>query len=490
MDESKHKHCGPKASFYKPLKPNDVKKIVDSSFEILARSGMAVYSPTAWEALKAAGAQMDPDTRVVKLPRALVEDAVASNPSSVTLYSRDGNFDAVLEKNRVYYGTGGTAIYVLDPDSGRRRPSLLRDVALNAKIVDQLENVHVFTINVFPNDIDNRDDIDVNRFFHSLDNTTKHIMGGIYSLAGCQRVVEMAEMLAPSAEALRERPFISFITLIISPFKIDKDYGEMTCYLARQGLPVVVPSEPICGTTAPITLAGNVLTHIAETLAGITLIQSVRKGAPGICGSVGSVPDLRTLNHLAGPIERAMLNAAVSQIAQYLEIPLYSTGGTTDAKAVDIQAAYESAMSDLLVAMSGANYIHDAAGLMEFDLTVSYDKLVMDNEILGMCQRVLRGIEVNDETMPTELMIAKGPGKDYLAEEHTVKNMYDEFFVPKLANRSKREQIKPLSDAISRAGAFVKQIRASESVSKIDMNIRAQILKTFPEIRKLEESVV
>ena len=490
MSESKNKNGGLTASLYKPLSPDNVKKIVDCSFEVLARSGMAVYSATAWEAFEAAGAEMNPQTRVVKLPRALAEDAIASNPSSITLYSRDGEFDAVLEKNRVYYGTGGTAIYVLDPDTGQRRPSLLKDVALNAKIVNQLENVHVFTINVFPNDIENRDEIDANRFFHALDNTTKHVMGGIYSLAGCQRVVEMAGMIAGGIEALREKPFVSFITLIISPFKIDKDYGEITCYLARQGLPVVVPTEPICGTTSPITLAGNILTHTAETIGGIALVQSVRKGAPGICGSVGSVPDLRTLNHLGGPIERAMINAAVSQVAQYLEIPLYSTGGTTDAKEVDIQAAYESAMSSLLVAMSGANYIHDIAGLMEFDLTVSYDKLVMDNEILGMCQRVLRGIEVNDETLPVELMIEKGPGKDYLAEEHTVKNMYDEFFVPKLANRSKREQLKPLSDALSRAGAFVKQIRVSESVSKIDTNIRAQILKTFPEIRKLEESVV
>ncbi len=484
-DESKQKRFGLTASLYKPLKAADVKKIVDCSFEILERSGMAVYSETAWKTFEAAGALMDPNTRVVKLPKALVEDAVASNPSSVTLYSRDGNFDAVLEKNRVHYGTGGTAIYVLDPDSQQRRPSLLKDVALNAKIVDHLENIHVFTINVFPNDIENRDDIDVNRFFHSLDNTTKHIMGGIYSLAGCRQVVQMAEMLAPSSEALREKPFVSFITLIISPFKIDKDYGEITCYLARESLPVVVPSEPICGTTAPVTLAGNVLTHIAETLGGIALIQSVRKGAPGICGSVGSIPDLRTMNHLGGPIERAMLNAAVAQVAQYLEIPLYSTGGTTDAKDVDIQAAYESAMSSLLVAMSGANYIHDIAGLMEFDLTVSYDKLVMDNEILGMCQRVLRGIEVNEETLPLELMIEKGPGKDYLTEEHTVKNMYGEFFVPKLANRSKREQLKPLSDALSIAKAFVTQFRTSESVSKIDMNTREQILKTFPEIRKL-----
>ena len=482
-DESKQKQCGLMASLYKPLKPVDVKKVVDCSFEILERSGMAVYSETAWKAFEDAGAQMDPNTRVVKLPKALVEDAVASNPSSLTLYSRDGNFDAVLEKNRVHYGTGGTAIYVLDPDSQQRRPSILKDVALNAKIVDHLENIHVFTINVFPNDIENSDDIDVNRFFHSLDNTTKHIMGGIYSLPGCRQVVQMAEMLAGSPEALREKPFVSFITLIISPFKIDKDYGEITCYLARESLPVVVPSEPICGTTAPVTLAGNVLTHIAETLGGIALIQSVRKGAPGICGSVGSIPDLRTMNHLGGPIERAMINAAVAQVAQYLEIPLYSTGGTTDAKDVDIQAAYESAMSSLLVAMSGANYIHDIAGLMEFDLTVSYDKLVMDNEILGMCQRVLRGIEVNDETLPLELMIEKGPGKDYLAEEHTVKNMYNEFFVPKLANRDKRQTMPQDDDALTRARFIVEHLRKTPSPGCLPVNIKNKILKKFPQIR-------
>lgn len=307
-------------------------------------------------------------------------------------------------------------------------------------------------------------------------------MNGIYSLAGCRKVVEMAELIAGSPQTLRERPFVSFITLIISPFKIDKDYGEMTCYVASEGLPIVVPTEPICGLTSPITLAGNILTHIAETLAGITLVQCVNKGAHGICGSVGSITDLRTMGHLGGPIERAMINAAVSQLAQHFEIPLYSTGGTSDAKEVDIQAAYESAMSSLLVAMSGANYIHDIAGLMEEDLTVSYEKLVMDNEILGMCQRVLRGIEVNDETLAVDLMMEKGPAKDFLAEHHTVQHMRDEFFVPSLANRDKREKLKPKSDALSRARAFVQKIFVSNVKSCLDLDVRQEILRTFPEI--------
>jgi trimethylamine--corrinoid protein Co-methyltransferase len=483
MSRPRHETGGIPASLYTPLSHADIRQVADAAFRILEKSGLMVFSPTAFEAFKARGATVDGETKIVRLPRSMVEDAIASNPSSITLYSRDGENDAVLEKNRVHYGTGGTAIYVLDPETGEPRPSTLEDVVLNARLVQQLENVHVFTINVFPNEIKDTEHIDVNRFFHALNHTTKHVMGGIYTFEGCRKVIRMAEMIAGSPEALRERPFISLITLIISPFKIDKDYGEMTCDIAGRGIPVVVPTEPMCGTTAPITLAANILTHVAETLGGITLVQSVKKGAPGICGSVGSISDLRTMGNLAGSIERGMINAAVSQMAQHFELPMYSTAGTSDAKEVDIQAAYESALSNLLVAMSGANYIHDSAGLMEFDLTVSYEKLVMDNEILGMCQRVLRGIEVNDETLATDLIIEKGPAKDYLVEEHTVRHMRGEFFFPKLSNRDKRGSRKPDSDALSMAKAFIQRIRETAPEERLPPDIRKNLLDTFAEIK-------
>ncbi len=483
MSRPLHEKGGIPASPYQPLTPADVRKMADAAFAVLEKSGMKVFSPTALEAFKKAGAQVDEQSGITRLPRGLVEDAIASTPSSITLHSRDGENDCVLENNRVHYGTGGTAIYVLDPDTGERRPSTLQDVVLNARLVQELGNVHLFTINVFPNEIENKEHIDTNRFFHALNHTTKHVMGGIYTRDGCRKVIEMAEMIAGGAEALRQKPFISLITLIISPFKIDRDYGEMTCDIAAKGLPVVVPTEPMCGTTAPVTLAGNVLTHVAETLGGIALVQAVRKGAPGICGSVGSTSDLRTMGNLAGCVERGMINAAVSQMAQHFEIPLYSTAGTSDAKQVDIQAAYESAISNLLVAMSGANYIHDAAGLMEFDLTVSYEKLVVDNEILGMCQRVLRGIEVNDDTLAVDLMIEKGPAKDYLSEEHTVRFMRNEFFFPELANRQKRDSLKPGSDAASRARAFVQRVRQTAPEEKLTPELRERLQGTFPEIR-------
>lgn len=479
-----HEAHGLSSSLYRPLSEQEVDRIVRDALRILESTGMWVYSSRAREALRAAGAHVDDEKNTVRFPKGLVEDAIASNPSTITLCSRDGSNDVELTGSRVHYATGGTAIYVIDPDTGERRPSTVADVVLNARLVDALGYVHAFTINVFPNEIENKDHVDANRFFHSLDNTTKHVMGGIYSRTGCQRVVEMAEKLAGGAEALRERPFVSFITLVISPLKIDEEYGDITCELAEKGLPVVVPTEPICGTTSPVTLASNVLLHVAETLGGIATVQATRRGAPGICGSVGSITDLRNMNHLGGAIERAMINAAVSQVAQRLELPLYSTGGTSDSKEVDIQAGYESAMSSLLVAMSGANYIHDIAGLMESDLTVSYEKLVVDNEILGMCQRVLRGIEVTDETLATDLIIEKGPGSDFYAEEHTVRHMRSEFFTPAVTSRELRSgYTAEEAAASSRARKFVEAIRREPPVSRIEQSLREELLASYPEIR-------
>jgi len=192
------------------------------------------------------------------------------------------------------------------------------------------------------------------------------------------------------------------------------------------------------------------------------------------------------MDHLAGPIERAMVNAASSQMAQHFGIPVYSTGGTTDAKEVDVQCAYETAMSSLLAAMSGANYIHDIAGLMESDLTVAYEKLVIDDEILGMNQRVLRGIEVSDDTLGLDL-IAKvcgetGSNRHFLAERHTAEHMRSEFFFPTLANREKRAMYRADDTALERARAFVSDLRSKEPVQRIESGVRKKILDRFPEI--------
>jgi len=473
-----------KGGQYKPFSDAEVKKINDAVVSLLEKGGVKVYTKTGREVFRKAGANVDGSGCLVKISRAMIEDAIDSAPSKVVLYGRNPENDCVLEDSNVYLGTGGTAINVLDLETGKRRPSTNEDVRQMARLMDALENIHLFTINVFCNDVPDTDDVDVNRFYSAITNTSKHVMGGIYSRKGLQDVVEMAGLIANGMDNLRDRPFVSFITLIISPFKIDDLYGELTCYLAKERLPVVVPTEPLCGLTSPITLAANVVMHTAETLAGVVMTQLVNPGAPVICGSVGSNTDLRTMGHLSGTIERGMINAGVSQMAQHYRLPYYSTAGMTDSKTIDAQAGYESGMMNLLVAMSGANYIHDAAGLMEFDLTASYEKLVIDDEIIARCMRVLRGIEVTDDTIALDLMLKVGPDGHYFAEEHTVEHMRSEFVGITVSDQEKREkwEAEGSKDTFVRAHELAVKLLAEHKPIPIDPQLDKQIRHQFPAI--------
>jgi trimethylamine--corrinoid protein Co-methyltransferase len=477
---------------YKPLTDAQMEMIHEHALRILAETGVKVFTKTGREHFKRAGAIIDEAKGLVRIPRAMVEDAIASAPSRLVLCGRDPKHDAILEGSNVYLGTGGTAINVLDIDSGIRRPSTSADVAAMTRLMDALEYVNIHTINVYPNDVSHIDEVDVNRFYWALKNTSKHVMGGIYSLKGLQEVVEMASSIAGGIEKLRARPFVSFITLIISPLKIDDIYGEMTCYLAEQGLPVVVPTEPLCAITSPVTMASNVLMHTAESLSGVVMTQLINKGTPVMFGSVGSITDMRTMDHLSGAIERGMLNAAVSQMAQYYKLPNYSTAGMTDSKTVDAQAGYEGGMMNLLVAMSGANYIHDAAGLMEFDLTASYEKLVIDDEIIGRCFRVLRGFEITEETLAFDLINEVGAGGDFLGEEHTLQYMRTEFAKTTVSDRSLREYWEAAGspDATQRANVLAKKLLAEHEPLGIPADLDAAIRARYPYIREVEEAKV
>jgi trimethylamine---corrinoid protein Co-methyltransferase len=470
-----------KGGQYKPFSDVDVQKIHQAVMTLLEKGGVKVFTRLGREYLERAGAAVDESSCIVRFPRRMIEDSIASAPHSITLCGREPRHDIILEGANVYLGTGGTAIHVLDIDTGARRPSTLADVRDMARLVDACDWVHFFLINVYPNDIREPEHVDLNRFYAAISNTSKHVQGGMYGSQGLREVVEMAEMLAGGADQLRARPFVSFITLMISPFKIDDRYGDFTCYLAEKGLPVVVPTEPLGGLTSPVTLAANVVMHTAETLAGVVLTQAVNQGTPVICGSVGSIADMRTLAHLSGAIERAMIHAGCSQMAQHYRLPYYSTAGMTDSKLVDCQAGYESGMGSLLVALSGANFIHDAAGLMEFDLTASYEKVVIDDEILARTHRVLRGIEVNDDTLALDLMLEVGPGNDYLGEQHTVKHMRSEFAPCTISDREKREKWESggSKDAYARANEVARKILREHQPLPVDSQVVESLRKKY-----------
>ena len=348
---------------YKPLTDEDIQKIHTTSLKVLAEVGVEVNFREARELFRGAGAEVDETKRLVKVPGELVEELIEKAPSVVRLYGRAENreLDCEIGGDAVYMGTGGTALNVQDPGTTDSRRSELSDVMKMARLVDALDNIHFYMLNVYPNDLP-VEDVDVNRLGAALTWTRKHVMGGVYTLEGVRNVIKMAELIAGSAQELRERPFISMVTCPISPFKLDKRYGELTMEAALNGIPVVVPAEPLCGATAPITLAGNLVVQNVDSLAGVMLTQLTHPGSPTLFGCISSITDLRDMKYLSGAVEMGLMNAASAQMAQFYKLPLYSTAGMSDSKVNDAQAGYESAITGLMVALAGGNLIHDAAG--------------------------------------------------------------------------------------------------------------------------------
>ncbi len=458
------------------LSQKDVERIHDDSLKTLEKTGIEVNSRTALQIFKEKGARVNSSKRRVKIPTSMVEDAIDKAPSKVVLCGREEKHDLILENKKVYMGTGGTALNVLDLKTGEKRASILEDVKKIARLVDALENIHFYLLPVYPNDLP-REKVDVNRFYAGLSNTTKHVMGGLYTLPGALNVIKMAEEIVGGKEILRKRPIISFIILIISPLKIDDTYGEMLVEIAKREIPLAIPTEPQCGTTAPATLAGNLVLFGAETLAGVTLAQLVNPRTPVLCGYVGTIADMHTMGYTSGAVEMGLLNAAAAQLAQFWQLPFYATGGMSDSKIPDVQSGYERSLNLLPAALAGANFIHDAAGLIEFALTASYEQYVIDNEIIGMVERALRGIEVNEDTLALEVIDKVGPGGNFLAEPHTVAHMRSEFFFPKFSDRSRREKwlAEGGKDARQRAREIAINILASHKPIPIPSDIEAKI---------------
>jgi trimethylamine--corrinoid protein Co-methyltransferase len=418
----------------------------------------------------------------VRLPREKALELIARAPSEILLCGREEKHDIRLGGSRVHTGTGGTALHVYEPASGKRRQADLRDLKNIAGLVDKLDNIHLFLLPTYPNELP-LERVDVNRFFAGLDNTTKHVMGGIYTPEGMEQVIKMAGIIAGSPQALRERPIISLITCIISPFIIDANYGDMVVQAARSGIPVVCPSEPLCGATSPVTLAANLTVQTVDSLMGVILTQAVNPGTPAIFGSVATNSDLRDLKYIAGSVEMGLLNAAGAQMARFYKLPYYATGGMTDSKTLDAQSGYESAITNLLTALAGANFIHDGAGLMEFAMTVCYEKYVTDNEILGMVMRAVEGIRVDDETLAYNLIKEVGPGGNFVTARHTRRFMRKEHYQPLLSDRNSREKWEAAGGLSTwqRAAAKVTEI-LDKHAGLLPEDTRARVLEEIPGI--------
>ena len=352
---------------------------------------------------------------------------------------------------QAHFGTGGSPAAVLPPGADEVRPARLSDVAKLAMLADALKELDFFVLPVTPTDVPH-DALAVHRFYAALCYTTKHIMGGLINLEGARQVFEMGSLIAGGPEALRERPFISAMaSWMVSPLTFDPDVTEILPFWCRQGMPVAL---------SPVTLAGTLVQLNAEQLAGIVYTQLLRPGAPVLAGYIPGQMNPATGGYLGGTPEFGMMQAGAAQLAQFYGVPIYCSGGMTDSKLPDQQAGYEKMLTLLLTAMAGASYIHHAAGMIENMNVVSYEQMALDNDLILMIKRVLRGLNTDMGSLAGEAIRRVGPGGHYLLDDHTIRHLRDEMIFPRFADRAGREEWRA-------AGAKDSRQRATEWVERV-----------------------
>jgi trimethylamine--corrinoid protein Co-methyltransferase len=469
---------------YRPLSEKQVKTIHEASLSILEKTGFTYESglEDTLAMLEKAGVIIDRERSRIFFPRDLVTEQAARAPERVVLYSRDGENDLDLSKHRVHLGTGGAAIKILDLETGEARSTTLKDLYQIGRLVDQLKNIHFFLRPCIPTDI-SESAYDVNVFYACLKATAKHVMAGVNDVEGFRKALDLASMVAGGLEKIQEKPFISIITsFVISPLKLDTQTTLIMQEAIRNRIPVALSCAPMAGSTSPITMAGTLAQIHAEQLAGIAICQLTNPGAPLLYGGIPGMANLRTMGYRGGGVECGMMNAAIHQMAAYIKVPNYNSSGLTDSKIPDAQAGWEKAMTTLLAAMGGSNYIHHAAGMLESMIGVAYEQYVIDDEIIGMSCKVLKGIDVDLEHLALDVIDSVGPGGNFMTSPHTLEHMRKEYFegngLTDAKSRDKWEK-EGSQDAFARARDRAKKLLATDEKFYISEEIDQAILKKF-----------
>ena len=415
---------------YRPLSPEQVETIHNASLQILETIGMGFedgLDETA-KMLAENGADVDFSTRRIKFSKDLITKEVAKAPFQVILHGRDSRYDLDLTEDKVHMGTGGAAIKILDIDTGEARATTLADLYDVSRVVDQLNNIHFLVRPCIPTDIP-EDDYDINMYYTCMKATQKHVMSGVNNEKGLHKVIDLASMVAGGKKKFMEKPFISVITsFAISPLKLCTQSTLIMQEANRTKIPVALSCAPMAGSTSPVTMAGTLALIHAEQLAGITICQVTNAGAPLLYGGIPGLANLSTMGYQGGAVECGMMNAAIHQMAKYIKVPNYNSSGLSDSKLPDAQAGWEKAFTAVLASMGGSNYIHHSAGMLESMLTVALEQYVIDDEIIGNCCKVLKGIEVDTEHLALDVIEAVGPGGNYMVSPHTMKHMRTEYY--------------------------------------------------------------
>jgi trimethylamine--corrinoid protein Co-methyltransferase len=417
------------------LTKDQVRQIHETALRVLGEVGLWMPHREVLERFHAAGAQVDFKAQTVRVSGDLAERHIRQFPSGFTWHARNPANSLAMDGSETHFSFPDSAINLIDLD-GRRRPGTPADGEDICRLCDALPELVIASTGVTPPEMPSG----VLEAWHTrtmFTHSSKPVFGVCRNEACSQMILRMAEVVADGCALPAGQLPLAIITNPVSPlFNTPDQLAGMLEYLYL-GLPITISPEVQAGATGPATLAGTLVLQTAEFLGHAILAQIIHPGTPVLYGTVSSVFDMQKMMLPYGAPEADLLGIATVQIAHHYGIPARTTGGSSDANALGMQAGVDSLMSTLLSILAGSTFVLHGAGELENTLAVSHEKILIDEEIIRMARRLARGIEVTPETLGFDVIQEVGPQGHFLDTNHTYDHFRTEQFMPRLMVRDK-----------------------------------------------------
>ena len=444
-EEDKAVHPGQSGGRFHPLTGQDMERINEACLDLLENVGFSRAIPSCIKIVTEAGGTYTDDGRLL-FPRDLILKSLDIAARNITLYGQEEKHDLHLSGNKVYFGTAGAAVHIVDdwkthsayPSGGAYRDSTVQDLYDAARLVDKLDHIHFFQRCLVARDIEQPAAMDLNTTYASVSGTTKHIGVSYVEPEHARLALKMLHEFAGSEAKWRARPFVSMSScFVVPPLRFAEDACSVLEVAVRGGMPVLLLAAGQAGATSPATLAGAVVQEMAEVLAALAYVNAMVPGHPCIAGPWPFVSDLRTGAMSGGSGEQAVMMAACGQMGRYYDLPTGIAAGMADSKIPDAQSGFEKGYTLALAGHSGANMVYEAAGMQASLLGFSFEGCTLDNDMLGAINRSIRGIEIDDETLALKIIeevCLEGP-EHFLSHESTLSRMQKDYVYPDVGNR-------------------------------------------------------
>jgi trimethylamine---corrinoid protein Co-methyltransferase len=454
-----------------------IARILDEAYQLMLKPGIKVQNAEARQLLAAAGADVNEETLVVRIPEQIVRKALETVPRQFYLYDYDGNPTVQYGGDAVHFDPGSSGISVLIPETLEHKTAETDDLLRVIKVTESLPQYDAQSTAVVCHDVP-KDIHDLYRLYLVMMHSKKPIVTGAFTNQTVHAMINMLAIFAGGRDNLRTKPRAIF-DACPSPPLIWSNFGAgQLIELARAGVPAEIVSMPLAGAAAPVTLLGAVTQHAAECLSGITIHQLAHAGSPIVWGGAPAIFEMRKGGTPYGAIETAMIDSSYAQVGKALGLPTHTYLGATDSKVLDMQAGIESNMGFLVGALSGINMI-SGAGMIDSLLCQSPEKLVIDAESISMAKRLLEGMKIQSETLATEFFEGVNfKGGDFLKQKVTMQLFQKEQHLPtKIIDRDSIRGWKASGslDTFDRAREQVTAILASYSRPVLDPNHETEL---------------